>query len=213
MDWTSADGKKIAKGGKNLATNVAAVNGPQALGFDEYFGISASLNMDPHAYVYNGKIQGELTYIANDKEIKKKLGFGGGKKGWVAKDFKRDEVMQTFTNKTIAWMNEQHQTNPKQPFFVYMPLNAPHSPIAPNKKFLGKSGLSPHGDFCMDVDDTVGQVIKAIEDMGIADNTMVIFTADNGVSPQAKLKPMEEKGHFSSYVYRGCKRNFIRRRS
>ena len=86
-----------------------------------------------------------------------------------------------------------------------MPLNAPHSLIAPNKKFLGKSGLSPHGDFCMDVDDTVGQVIKAIEDMGIADNTMVIFTADNGVSPQAKLQPMEEKGHFSSYVYRGLK--------
>ena len=72
-------------------------------------------------------------------------------------------------------------------------------------KILGKSKLSPHGDFCMDVDDTVGQILAAVEALGESDNTLVIFTADNGVSPQAKLAPMEAKGHFSSYVYRGTK--------
>ena len=127
------------------------------------------------------------------------------KKGWVDKNFKRDEVMQTFTNKAVAWMNNHKKNNKKQPFFLYIPLNAPHSPIVPSENFKGKSKLSPHGDFCMDVDDTVGQILAAVEALGESDNTLVIFTADNGVSPQAKLAPMEAKGHFSSYVYRGTK--------
>ena len=111
--------------------------------------------------------------------------------------------MQTFTNKAIDWMKKVEAK--KEPFFLYFPLNAPHSPIVPSDKFKGKSGLSNHGDFCMDVDDTVGQIIAAIEEMGVSDNTLIIFTADNGVSPQAKLKPMEDLGHFSSYIYRGLK--------
>ena len=56
--------------------------------------------------------------------------------------------------------------------------------------------MSPHGDFCMDVDDTVGQILAAVDALGESDNTLAIFTADNSVSPQAKLAPMEAKGIF-----------------
>lgn len=204
MDWTSTDGKKMDKTGTSLDTSITAVNGPQSLGFDEYFGITASLNMDPHAYVHNGKLLGDLKHISDAKEMRKFLG-NGGKLGWVDLNFKEDEVMQTFTNKAIDWMKSQKQTNPNTPFFLYFPLNAPHSPIVPSDKFKGQSNLSPHGDFCMDVDDTVGQIIAAVEAMGETENTLIVFTADNGVSPQAKLEPMEAKGHYSSYVYRGTK--------
>lgn len=204
MDWSSKDGKKIEKGGKNLDLKANIKNGPNAFGFDYYFGISASLNMDPHAYIENDKIQGEFVYMSTDKDVKKHFGTGG-KKGWVDKNFKRDEVMQTFTNKAIAWMQNHKNHNKQKPFFLYFPLNAPHSPIVPSDQFKGKSKLAPHGDFCMDVDDTVGQILAAVESLGETDNTLIIFTADNGVSPQAKLEPMEAKGHFSSYVYRGTK--------
>lgn len=204
MDWSSNDGKKIEKGGKNLDLNASIKNGPNTFGFDYYFGISASLNMDPHAYIENDKIQGDFVFMPSDQEVRKYFGTGG-KKGWVDKNFKREEVMQTFTNKAVAWMKNHKKNNKNQPFFIYFPLNAPHSPIVPSKNFKGKSKLAPHGDFCMDVDDTVGQIIAAVGALGESDNTIIIFTADNGVSPQAKLAPMEAKGHFSSYVYRGTK--------
>lgn len=203
MDWSSNDGKKLDKIGKNLDLNAAIKKGPNAFGFDYYYGISASLNMDPHAYIENTKILGDLVMVPNTSDVKKMLG-SGGKAGWVDTNFKRDQVMQTFTDKAVAWMKEQRKQS-KKPFFLYFPLNAPHSPIVPSDRFKGKSNLSDHGDFCMDVDDTVGQIVAAVEAMGISDNTLIVFTADNGVSPQAKLQPMEDQGHFSSYVYRGLK--------
>jgi len=202
MDWSSNDGEKLQKIGHNLDLKAPIKNGPNAVGFDYYYGISASLNMDPHAYIENTKMLGDLILVETSGEVKDMLG-SGGKAGWVDKNFKRDEVMQTFTNRAIDWMKEVEAK--KEPFFLYFPLNAPHSPIVPSDKFKGKSGLSDHGDFCMDVDDTVGQIIAAVEEMGISDNTLIIFTADNGVSPQAKLQPMEDQGHFSSYIYRGLK--------
>lgn len=206
MDWTYTDAGKVDKIGTNLDLNVPIKNGPNALGFDYYYGISASLNMDPHAYIENDKLLGnELKLIDNPKEVKNLLGFGGGKAGWVDANFKRDEVMQSFTNTTINWMKNHKKKHKNKPFFIYLPLNAPHSPIAPNDKFKGKSGVSDHGDFCMDVDDTVGQIIAAVEEIGETENTIIIFTADNGVSPQAKLGPMEAQGHYSSYIYRGLK--------
>ena len=116
MDWSSNDGKKIEKGGKNLDFKADIKNGPNAFGFDYYFGISASLNMDPHAYIENDKIQGEFIYLPTDKDVKKHFGTGG-KKGWVDKNFKRDEVMQTFTNKAVAWMRNHKKNNKNQPFF------------------------------------------------------------------------------------------------
>lgn len=204
MDWTYTDAGKVDKTGTNLDLSTPIKNGPNAVGFDYYFGISASLNMDPHAYIENTKLLGDkLTLVKDDKEVKKILG-SGGKAGWVDLNFERDEVMQTITTKAIDWMKET-QSNSKQPFFLYFPLNAPHSPIVPSDKFKGKSGLSDHGDFCMDVDDTVGQIIAAVEEIGLTENTLIVFTADNGVSPQAKLAPMEEQGHYSSYIYRGLK--------
>lgn len=206
MDWSYIKAGKVDKIGTNLDLKAPIQNGPNTLGFDYYYGISASLNMDPHAYIENNQLLGDnLELVKDSKEIKKILGFGGGKPGWVDPDFKRDKVMQTFINKAIDWIKDVREKYPDKPFFLYLPLNAPHSPIAPSDKFKGKSKLSPHGDFCMEVDNAVGQIIAALKSLGITENTLIIFTSDNGVSPQANLKQMEGKGHFSSYIYRGLK--------
>ncbi|MCP4513011.1 MAG: sulfatase-like hydrolase/transferase, partial [Fuerstiella sp.] len=83
--------------------------------------------------------------------------------------------------------------------------NAPHTPIVPTDEWEGKSGINKYGDFTMQVDWTVGQVLKAIDDNGIAENTLVIFTTDNGCSPAAKIPELEAAGHDQNYIYRGHK--------
>lgn len=201
MDWASTDGEDVHKTApKNVDFTKPTQNGPLDVGFDYYFGISASLNMDPHAYIAGRKILGTMEYL-EDKAAIKARGFIGAKPGWAAKEFVQSQVLPDFTRKTCEWIRE----NKDNPFFVYMPLNSPHSPIVPNAAFEGKSGLSPHGDFCMETDWAVGEVLKTLDKLGIADNTLVIFTADNGTSPQAKLERMQEQGHYSSWIYRGLK--------
>jgi len=205
MDWTSTDGKDVsASDGENVDFSKPVVNGPLDVGFDYYFGISASLNMPPHAFIENRKVVGKVSYAGTKKEISDR-GLVGAKVGWVAEGFQQDQVLGTFTEKTVGWIREHNKKNPGQPFFVYMPLNSPHSPIVPSKDFKDKSGLNPHGDFCMETDWAVGEVVKAVDELGIADNTLIIFTADNGTSPRAKFEEMHSKGHYPSYIYRGLK--------
>jgi arylsulfatase A-like enzyme len=205
MDWTSTDGEKVsASDGKNVDFSKPVANGPLDVGFDHYFGISASLNMPPHAFINGRKVEGTLEFLADSNDIKAR-GFTGAKPGWAAKEFQQDQVLGTFTKRTVEWIKERNKKDPKQPFFVYMPLNSPHSPIVPSKDFKDKSGLNPHGDFCMETDWVVGEVVKAVDELGIAENTLIIFTTDNGTSPRAGFEKMQEQGHYSSYIYRGLK--------
>ena len=95
----------------------------------------------------------------------------------------------------------------EEPFFLYLALNSPHSPVVPSEKWQGKSGMSTYADFVMETDDVVGQVLEALEKNGMAENTLVFFTSDNGCSyPAAKAKQLEEKfGHYASANFRGSK--------
>jgi arylsulfatase A-like enzyme len=92
-----------------------------------------------------------------------------------------------------------------QPFFLYLPLSSPHSPIVPSKEWQGKSGLGDYGDFVMETDWAVGEVLAALDKAGVADNTLVFFTSDNGCSPVAKVDKLEAAGHFASAQFRGYK--------
>jgi arylsulfatase A-like enzyme len=205
MDMASSDGKKIHRGfGQNADLSKPITNGPNANGFDYYYGISASLNMSPHAYIENTQVQGDLVYLTDKKSVKA-FGLEGAKTGWAAKGFKQDQVQKTFIDKAINWIELQQKSDSKKPFFVYVPLNSPHTPIVPSEKFIGKSGLSAHGDFTMEMDHEIGRLMSALDKLNITDNTLVVFTSDNGTSPGSKLEPMQAKGHFSSMDYRGLK--------
>ena len=205
MDWTSTDGKEVSRtAAQNVDFSRPLGNGPLDVGFDYYFGISASLNMDPHAFINGRKVEGTLEFLKDGDAVKAR-GFTGAKPGWAAREFEQDQVLPVFTKKTVGWIKGHYKKNPARPFFVYMPLNSPHSPIVPSNDFKDKSGLNPHGDFCMETDWAVGEVVKAVDELGIAENTIIIFTADNGTSPRAQFDKMQEKGHYSSYIYRGLK--------
>lgn len=93
-----------------------------------------------------------------------------------------------------------------QPFFIYLALNSPHTPIAPSKEWQGKSALGAYGDFVMQTDSAVGEVLSALDEAGVSNNTLVIFTSDNGCSgPAANTKQLERQGHFASAGFRGYK--------
>lgn len=95
----------------------------------------------------------------------------------------------------------------KEPFFMYLALNSPHSPVVPSKAWQGKSGMGAYADFVMETDDVVGRVLDALKKNGIADNTIVFFTSDNGCSaPASKAGKLEKEfGHYSSADFRGYK--------
>ena len=93
----------------------------------------------------------------------------------------------------------------QQPFFLYVPLGSPHTPILPTEEWQGRSGLGPYGDFVMQTDHTVGEILKALDRNGFTDNTLVVFTSDNGCSKAAGIPALAEKGHKVSAHLRGAK--------
>ncbi len=116
------------------------------------------------------------------------------------------------TSNTEGWAaatsNPQHPTPNSQsggPFFLYLALNSPHTPIVPSKEWQGRSGLGDYGDFVMETDWALGEVLAALEASGVASNTLVIFTSDNGCSPAAGIDKLEKQGHFPSAQFRGAK--------
>ncbi|MCK4748946.1 MAG: sulfatase-like hydrolase/transferase, partial [Bacteroidales bacterium] len=166
-------------------------------------GISASLNMPPHAYMENNRLLGEVEYL----EGKEQLQHAGinGKEGWWAPAYRQEDVLPEFTRRAIHWLDDHLSEHGEDPFFLYMPLNAPHAPIVPNKDFAGRNRLGKYGDFCMEVDWSVGSLLDWLDKKGLAENTLIIFTADNGCSPQAGFKDLQAMGHYPSYIFRGLK--------
>ncbi len=113
------------------------------------------------------------------------------------------EMLPRLTQRAVEYINQQSKT--AEPFFLYLPLNAPHTPIAPSKRWIGKSGLGRYGDFVMQMDASVGEVVKAIDDRGLTSNTLIIFSSDNGTSKAAGIEKLQQLGHYPSAHFRGSK--------
>jgi len=173
-------------------------NGPKDLGFDYSYGHSGSLDMAPYVYVENGK----PTAIP-DRVTENKGKYSWWRKGPTSPDFIHEDVTPNFFRRSVKYIKEH--ANKKQPFFLYLALPSPHTPILPTKKWQGKSGLNPYGDFVMMIDDYIRKLITQVERSGISNNTLIIFTSDNGCSPAAKINELIAKGHHPSYIYRGHK--------
>lgn len=172
--------------------------GPLDAGFDYYFGIASSLDIPPYVYVENDR-----PTAVPDREAPEIKGLAYQRSGPVAPDFDHTQVMPRLTEKALSVIRDGAKR--KQPFFLYFPLTAPHTPILPLPEFAGKSGATAYGDFCLQVDDVVGQVMRAVDEAGLAENTIIVFTSDNGCSPAADISALKAIGHKPSHVYRGYK--------
>ena len=214
MDWVVLPGKDVSELSIEKEDQVNNVdytqpikNGPTSVGFDYYFGISASLDMVPYCFIENDKV------TANPTEKMKlamngtsRNGSGFTREGPGAPGFRGEDVLPAFAKRTVDIIEKQAPASKNgEPFFIYMPLNSPHTPILPSEKWQGKSGISLYADFMMETDDAIGQVIQALEKNGIAENTLVIVTSDNGCSPSADYETLAKHGHNPSANLRGHK--------
>ncbi len=172
--------------------------GPVDHGFDYWFGISGSLDFAPFVYMENRRV----TVIPTEKMAYdgQKHRFGN-RKGMADPNLQPEQVLGDFARKTAKVIREHDS---EKPFFIYMPLSAPHAPVVPSAEWLGKSGIGKEGDFRMEVDWVVGEVLKAIDEKGITGDTLVMFSADNGTSPACYSKLMAA-GHDTSDGRRGFK--------
>jgi arylsulfatase A-like enzyme len=181
--------------------------GPPQYGFDHSFILPGSLDMFPYAFARNNQWVGQVT----------------AQKGWsafnrvgpAAEDFEDTKVLDTFCTEAerfIARMAETSKT--PSPFFLYLALTSPHTPVCPSEEFQGKSKLGIYGDFVMETDHCISRVLAALDQHSVADNTLVIATSDHGPAPYAgriakatflQLKELEQAGHHSAGPYRGYK--------
>jgi len=179
--------------------------GPLDHGFDHYFGDTV-INFPPYAW-----IEDDILIRAPDTDLDTKAMNAVTKEGsWEArpgpalKDWDFYKVLPTLTEKSVEYVLSR-KGNPK-PFFLYVPYPSPHAPIIPNDEFDGKSKAGPYGDFVVQTDDACGRVLAALKEIGAEENTIVVFSADNG--PEHYAYAREEKfGHWSAKPFRGLKRD------
>jgi len=173
-------------------------NGPDTQGFDYSFGFNGSLDMPPYVYIENSNATSTVIDTTQNADYK-----GFWRKGPTARDFNHTMTLDDLTQKAIGYINEQAKS--PTPFFLYFALPAPHTPILPTTEFLGKSNTNFYGDFVLQVDDVVRRVVETLEAQGVRENTMIIFTSDNGCSPRADFEELATVGHDPSYIFRGHK--------
>lgn len=175
--------------------------GPITCGFDRYFGVDAP-NWPPFCFIENDRLVGmpsEFLPAVNFRLLDLATCQGPALKGWDLK-----KVLPAVMDQAVEFI--ANSTRAKQPFLLYLPLTSPHAPIIPNDPWKGKSGLAnDYADFVMETDDAVGRVLTALEKSGASDNTVVIFTSDNGCAGNAGLTELAEKGHYPSGPLRGHK--------
>ena len=182
----------------NIDFTMPVKNHPNDLGFDYSYGHSGSLDMAPYVYVENG-----IPTAQPDTVTENTGKYSWWRKGPTASDFDHEDVTPNFFRRAIKFIQERDKED--KPYFLYLALPSPHTPILPTEEWQGKSGLNPYGDFMLMIDDYVGKLLDAVAQTRENDNTIVIFTSDNGCSPAAKIDELVAKGHYPNSIYRGHK--------
>jgi len=192
------------KNGNKIDFTKPVKNGPDINGFDQYYGHCGSLDMPPYVWVDTRRITAEPDRVEGVTKAQDR--YGWYRKGPIGSDFKIPEVLPHLFEKSIEYVESRtEQAKAGKPFFLYLALPAPHTPIVPVPPFKGASKLNPYADFVMQMDHHMGQLLGAVKEAGLDEDTLVIFTSDNGCSPEANFGLLKEHGHDPSAGFRGHK--------
>lgn len=176
--------------------------GPVDRGFDTFFGIRASTDIEPYFYIRGDRaVEPPSEHIAaNNSEGWSSVQGAFWREGGIAPNLKLPEVLPRFTDEAIDVIKTRDTA---KPLFLYLAFPAPHTPWLPSEEFIGRSGASMYGDFLMMTDAMIGRVLQALDDAGMRDNTLVIFSSDNG--PYWLEEDVARFGHDASGGLRGMK--------
>lgn len=173
--------------------------GPVDVGFDEYFGTDVP-NWPPYCFIENDRTVGIPSEFADASLFVKNQ---ASQQGPAAEQWTLEPILPALGERAAAFISREAKT--PDPFLLYLPFTAPHTPLSVNEQWKGKSGLNLYADFVMETDAVVGQVLDALQQSGAAENTLVIFTSDNGCAPYIGVTDLEKMGHYPSGPLRGYK--------
>jgi arylsulfatase A len=204
LNWRDRKGDILAQTGAEKGWNIdfsrPLENGPTTHGFDYFFGMDAP-NYPPYCYIENNRTLGIPT-VEKPRSMY-------GVPGLMLKDWDLLTVLPQLEKRAVAHIRKRAMTG--SPFFLYFPLTGPHTPIAPIEKHRGKSQAGAYGDFVHQIDHVVGSVMRVLKQTGTEENTLLIFTSDNGspgrdgANMAGELSSVHKYNHYPSYVYRGRK--------
>mgnify|MGYP005844472611 FL=1 len=176
--------------------------GPLSRGFDYYFGDDVP-NFPPYAWIENDHLLTIPTEMYAPAPVPEE-GNHEGRPGPMTPGWKLDAVMPRLTERAVSWIAAQKGR--RQPFFLYFAWTSPHAPIVPAPEFKGRTGAGPYGDFVYQSDCSAGRILQALDAHGLRENTLVIFTSDNGPEHYA-YERVRACGHRSMGPLRGLKRD------
>ncbi len=173
--------------------------GPTDFGFDSWFGDDVP-NWPPYAWRENDRLLGQITTTAGALGLTKYVGVRDGP---AVDQWSLEAVLPEYAKRCVAYIRSRQGDT--KPFFLYFAMPSPHTPIAPNQHWQGKSRVSKYADFLLETDWAVGEILQALDQYKIADKTLVIFTTDNGTSPKANFGQLKAKGVDLTAHWRGHK--------
>ena len=187
MDFAHlSDVNEVTDINRGIDFDAEILDGPTDHGFDEFFGTSSNLNWRPQNYIRDRR------FLANpDREGQPASGF-----------YAFEDVLDRLTEEAVSFIERSAST--EAPFFLYLPVHTPHTPLAPNDQFDGLTGLGEYADVVAQLDWTVGQLLDALDRIGASDDTLVIFTSDNG-SFMGGIPVPNHADHASNGIWRGGK--------
>ena len=215
LTWYDKDGKRLGGGFDNsllidYEKSTPLVDGPNARGFDQSFVTPNCPTTDPlYIYLENGLV----SQPASMRHKRNRLPNPGGKwrwdndEGWMAPDYEFVNADLLFYDKTVSFIEDHRQKNPEQPFFALFSTQIAHAPVLPAEEFNGKTNAGARGDFVYELDTLTGRLLDKLEDLGIAENTLVIFNADNGPETMHTIWMRQDHSHDAAGGFRGMKRD------
>ncbi len=215
LTWFDSTGRRLGGGFENAtridySISTPLADGPNAFGFDESFVTPNCPCTDPlYVYIENGRVP----VPADRRHRRDTLPNPGGKwrwdndEGWMAPGYDFVNADLIFLDKTLGFIRDHRAQHPDRPFFVILSTQIAHAPVLPADRYNGATEAGPRGDFVAELDDIAGQVLDALEDHGITDNTLVIFNSDNGPETLHTVWMREDHGHDPAGGWRGMKRD------
>ncbi|MEI8281753.1 MAG: sulfatase-like hydrolase/transferase [Armatimonadota bacterium] len=212
LTFFDKDGNHITKGGvegvKMIDYSRAIPDAPIHRGFDQFFGTACCPGTDYlYAYIDGDRIPVPPTQMLDKSKLPKHAYSDDNRLGMIAPNYDIEEVDMVFLKKSQEFLEQHAKNNPKKPFFLLHSMNAVHQPSFAAKRFRGSTKFGPHGDYIHEMDFIVGELMKTLKRLGMADNTVVMFSSDNGPETTAVVEMRKAYGHDGARPWRGVKRD------
>ena len=212
LTFLNKDGKRVTKGGvagvKEVDFSRAIPDAPIHRGFDKFFGTACCPTTDwLYAYIDGDRIPVPPTHLVDRGPLPKHPYSRDNRPGMIAPGFDLEEVDLVFLKKSREFIERHVKQTPDKPFFLFHSAQAVHLPSFPADRFKGKTKAGPHGDFIHELDYVVGELMKTLDRLGVADNTLVIFASDNGPEVTSVVNMRKDHRHDGARPWRGMKRD------